>query len=348
MQLTFLAAAALAVASVSAQSASSTVTSVSNNYCYVTSPIQGTVWTAGTNVTIVWLIDTADNNVFPTVNLLHGNPAYYTFAATLATNVKTTLGQVTVTVPANSVPGNDYGLQIGQAPNYCYAGPFTIKAAGAASAPTTPSIPTASGPSMVTAASTTAMTSGALAVSSGASASGSAKSASAPASGSTSASASASASTSAASLVRSTAVLAATKRRYGLVNRLCIRGVFGSCDEIPIKVQLTFEFSESGRIRGLGRGAAELSLYKRSLKTSLDWYIRRDLWRQKALDIRAQFEANKHITSPKELEQIFAQTEKELDKWAHPDPYKFPLQPEGSKWERNIPPRMNWDHIGHH
>lgn len=64
------------------------------------------------------------------------------------------------------------------------------------------------------------------------------------------------------------------------------------------------------------------SLYKRSLKLSLDWYIRRDLWRQKALDIRQQFELNKNVTSPKELQQIFAKTEKQLEEFAHPDPYK--------------------------
>ncbi|KAG0169034.1 hypothetical protein DFQ30_004027 [Apophysomyces sp. BC1015] len=80
------------------------------------------------------------------------------------------------------------------------------------------------------------------------------------------------------------------------------------------------------------------SLYKRSLKLSLDWYIQRDLWRQKALDIRAQFEANKHITNPKELQAIINQTEKTLEEWAHPDPYILPLGPEGSKWERNVPP----------
>ena len=64
------------------------------------------------------------------------------------------------------------------------------------------------------------------------------------------------------------------------------------------------------------------SLYKRSLKLSLDWYGQRDLWRQKALDIRAQFERNKHVTNPKELQQLLKNTEKELQDWAHPDPYK--------------------------
>lgn len=64
------------------------------------------------------------------------------------------------------------------------------------------------------------------------------------------------------------------------------------------------------------------SLYKRSLKLSLDWYIQRDLWRQKALQIRAQFEQNKHVTSPKEIQALVQKAEKELEDWAHPDPYK--------------------------
>lgn len=64
------------------------------------------------------------------------------------------------------------------------------------------------------------------------------------------------------------------------------------------------------------------SLYKRSLKLSLDWYIQRDLWRQKALAIRAQFEQNKHVTNPKEIQVLVQNTERELQEWAHPDPYK--------------------------
>lgn len=64
------------------------------------------------------------------------------------------------------------------------------------------------------------------------------------------------------------------------------------------------------------------SLYKRSLKLSLDWYIQRDLWRQKALAIRAQFEQNKHVTNPKDIQILVQNTEKELQEWAHPDPYK--------------------------
>jgi NADH dehydrogenase (ubiquinone) 1 beta subcomplex subunit 9 len=64
------------------------------------------------------------------------------------------------------------------------------------------------------------------------------------------------------------------------------------------------------------------SLYKRSLKLSLDWYIQRDLWRQKALAIRHQFDQNKHVTNPKEIQDLVQKAEKELEDWAHPDPYR--------------------------
>ncbi|KAI8970504.1 hypothetical protein BDB01DRAFT_815428 [Pilobolus umbonatus] len=89
------------------------------------------------------------------------------------------------------------------------------------------------------------------------------------------------------------------------------------------------------------------SLYKRSLKLSLDWYIQRDLWRQKALEIRTRFDHNKNITNPKEIQALVQKAEKELQEWAHPDPYKLPTGPEGTKWERNLPPIVNDSHHHH-
>jgi len=37
------------------------------------------------------------------------------------------------------------------------------------------------------------------------------------------------------------------------------------------------------------------SLYKRYLTNALNWYIRRDLWRNKAIEIRADFERNRWV-----------------------------------------------------
>lgn len=38
------------------------------------------------------------------------------------------------------------------------------------------------------------------------------------------------------------------------------------------------------------------SLYKRRLKNSLDWTVSRDVWRAKAMQIRAEFEYNRFVS----------------------------------------------------
>ncbi|KAJ6523381.1 hypothetical protein B0H10DRAFT_2106668 [Mycena sp. CBHHK59/15] len=81
------------------------------------------------------------------------------------------------------------------------------------------------------------------------------------------------------------------------------------------------------------------SLYKRRLKNSLDWTIRRDVWRAKAMQIRAEFEHNRNVKDPRELAMIFEQAEAKLAAWKHPDPYIPPTAPSGTKWERNLPVR---------
>ncbi|CAO3614082.1 unnamed protein product [Cunninghamella blakesleeana] len=68
---------------------------------------------------------------------------------------------------------------------------------------------------------------------------------------------------------------------------------------------------------------------------SLDWTIQRDLWRQEALHIRHLFEQNKHVTNPKELQALIYKLK------------TIPLGPEGTKWERNLPPIVD-GHAEHH
>ena len=41
-------------------------------------------------------------------------------------------------------------------------------------------------------------------------------------------------------------------------------------------------------------------LYRRTLKLALDWTVHRDLWRGQALYLRSLFEANKHVTQPRQ------------------------------------------------
>ncbi|UZJ56587.1 hypothetical protein CBS101457_005907 [Exobasidium rhododendri] len=80
------------------------------------------------------------------------------------------------------------------------------------------------------------------------------------------------------------------------------------------------------------------SLYRRYLRNSLDWCIRRDIWRDRAIEIRAEFERNRHVSNPRELARVLQQAEAELRAHAHPDPHKTPLGEDGTKWCRNLPP----------
>ncbi|PWN20924.1 hypothetical protein BCV69DRAFT_282436 [Microstroma glucosiphilum] len=82
------------------------------------------------------------------------------------------------------------------------------------------------------------------------------------------------------------------------------------------------------------------SLYKRYLTNELNWCIRRDVWRDRAIEIRAEFERNRYIRNPRELARVLEAAEERLKDIAHPDPYKPPMGEDGTKWERNIPPRM--------
>ncbi|KAL1664329.1 hypothetical protein GGF50DRAFT_88770 [Schizophyllum commune] len=80
------------------------------------------------------------------------------------------------------------------------------------------------------------------------------------------------------------------------------------------------------------------SLYKRMLKDALDWTIQRDIWRMKAMQIRAEFDANRHVTEPRQLSALLAKAEARLKAGQHPDPVIPPKFPGGTQWERNAPP----------
>ncbi|PWN50470.1 hypothetical protein IE53DRAFT_387207 [Violaceomyces palustris] len=83
-----------------------------------------------------------------------------------------------------------------------------------------------------------------------------------------------------------------------------------------------------------------MGLYRRYLKNELDWCIRRDIWRDRAIEIRVEFERNRNVRNPRELARLFEQAEKRLTEKAHPDPHRPAMFEDGTKWERNIPPRM--------
>lgn len=81
-----------------------------------------------------------------------------------------------------------------------------------------------------------------------------------------------------------------------------------------------------------------LSIYRRALKLTLAWTIERGLWRGQALYIRSLFEAKKDVREPRQLKALILEAEDLLDKWKHPEPYRPPTAPGGTKYERNMPP----------
>ncbi|KAI8874691.1 hypothetical protein K501DRAFT_204214 [Backusella circina FSU 941] len=116
MKSIFAAIAALAITAVSAQGATASISS----------PLTGTVYTAGSDATIAWY-----NPVVATIsqiNLLKGPASALVPVASVATNVDASLGQYVWTIPAGTAAGNDYAFGLGSNPNVSYTGFFTINA----------------------------------------------------------------------------------------------------------------------------------------------------------------------------------------------------------------------------
>jgi hypothetical protein len=51
-------------------------------------------------------------------------------------------------------------------------------------------------------------------------------------------------------------------------------------------------------------------------------YVRRDLWRNRAIEIRVQFERNKNVRDPRAVASLLRDAEKEVLRLSHPDPYR--------------------------
>jgi hypothetical protein len=51
-------------------------------------------------------------------------------------------------------------------------------------------------------------------------------------------------------------------------------------------------------------------------------YVRRDLWRNKAIEIRVAFERNRNVRDPRAVANLLNQAEKEVQRMSHPDPYR--------------------------
>lgn len=77
------------------------------------------------------------------------------------------------------------------------------------------------------------------------------------------------------------------------------------------------------------------SLFRTALRTAFDSSLKFDAYRNETIKIRAQFDANKNIANPNELESVIAKSQQKLAEWKHPDPYITPGRPGGTKYQRN-------------
>ncbi|KAG1606677.1 hypothetical protein G6F46_012842 [Rhizopus delemar] len=169
MKSIFAAIVAVAITTVSAQT----------NIVSITSPLTGTVYTAGQDAIISW-IDPQVTTISKIV-LAQGAATSLQPVSTIATNVDASSLSYTWSIPSDTAAGTDYALELGTSPNVSYTALFTIQAASGSSASSSSSTTAASGSSSSTAAaasgSSTSKTSSASSAASSAASSSSSTSA---------------------------------------------------------------------------------------------------------------------------------------------------------------------------
>jgi NADH dehydrogenase (ubiquinone) 1 beta subcomplex subunit 9 len=81
-------------------------------------------------------------------------------------------------------------------------------------------------------------------------------------------------------------------------------------------------------------------LYRASLRTLLDWAVDRDIFNEEATKLRARFDASRGVSAAA-ASRLLREGEDELFANMHPEPYKLPVMPGGSKFMRNPPPPLS-------
>ena len=81
-------------------------------------------------------------------------------------------------------------------------------------------------------------------------------------------------------------------------------------------------------------------LYRNSLKVLLSWVVDRDVFNDKATEIRHRFDANRGV-NPAMASRLLKEGEDELFEHFHPDIYRNCYMPGGSKFMRNPPLPMD-------
>jgi len=81
-------------------------------------------------------------------------------------------------------------------------------------------------------------------------------------------------------------------------------------------------------------------LYRHSLKLLSSWCIDRDIFNAKATQIRFQFDEERGCR-PEKATRLLREGQEKLWEFTHPDPYRNPIMPGGSKFMRNPPLPMS-------
>ncbi|KAL3288449.1 hypothetical protein HHI36_002894 [Cryptolaemus montrouzieri] len=79
------------------------------------------------------------------------------------------------------------------------------------------------------------------------------------------------------------------------------------------------------------------SLYKRVLRNLENYYDRREVFRFRAVLMRAEFDKNKNIKDMRLAKKLLQEGEEELFRTMHPIPRKFPESPGGVAYNRAVP-----------
>uniref|UniRef100_T1PHU2 NADH dehydrogenase [ubiquinone] 1 beta subcomplex subunit 9 n=1 Tax=Musca domestica TaxID=7370 RepID=T1PHU2_MUSDO len=78
------------------------------------------------------------------------------------------------------------------------------------------------------------------------------------------------------------------------------------------------------------------SLYKRALRNCEAWYDRREIYRYRAVQLRARFEENRNVTDMAKAVKLLAAGEQELFNTQHYQPIKLANSPGGCAYEREV------------
>eukprot|EP00581_Thalassiosira_minuscula_P007786 CAMPEP_0183703816 /NCGR_PEP_ID=MMETSP0737-20130205/1408_1 /TAXON_ID=385413 /ORGANISM="Thalassiosira miniscula, Strain CCMP1093" /LENGTH=154 /DNA_ID=CAMNT_0025930613 /DNA_START=39 /DNA_END=503 /DNA_ORIENTATION=+ len=80
-------------------------------------------------------------------------------------------------------------------------------------------------------------------------------------------------------------------------------------------------------------------LYRKALKTLASWTIDREIFLEKATEMRGRFDAERGCSNAKAV-RLLREGKAELFSNTHPDPYCVPYMPGGSLFMRNPPPPL--------